>query len=289
MKVLVTGSNGQLGKELQKAAKHFPQLSFIYTDIGELDITKRDEVLSFMERYQPQFIINAAAYTAVDKAEDEPLQAELLNAVATGNLVTGAFSVNAHLLHVSTDYVFDGKKKTPYLETDPINPLSVYGATKVEGEQAVLSYKWGMVIRTAWLYSAGGNNFLQTILRLGKERQELRVVNDQFGAPTYAADLASAILQVTAQVAAQPKHFINGIYHYTNAGMCSWFDFARHIIKLAGLATCVRPCCSEEYPTKAHRPAYSVLGTDRIRQTYGLVIPSWEDGLKRCFKEMNNC
>jgi dTDP-4-dehydrorhamnose reductase len=282
MKVLVTGSNGQLGKELQKAAGRYPKLSLIYTDIAELNITKRSNVEEFITLHRPDFIINTAAYTAVDKAEDERPQAAQINAVAVGNLVAAALSVNTYLLHISTDYVFDGAKTTPYVETDTVNPLSVYGQTKLEGEQAVLSYKRGMVVRTAWLYAAAGANFLNTMLRFSAERKELSVVNDQFGAPTYAADLADALLQIVAQIADTPKKFQHGIYHYTNAGVCSWYDFAVRIMALGNRDCRVLPCTTAEYPTKAHRPPYSVLNTEKIQNVYGIVPPAWEDGLKRC-------
>ncbi len=287
-KVLVTGSKGQLGREIQQAAADFPQLSFLYADIDELDITKGDDVREYMELHQPKFIINTAAYTAVDKAEDERDAASLINAVAVGNLVKAAFAVNAYLLHISTDYVFDGKKTTPYVETDTVNPLSVYGQTKLEGEQAVASYNKGMTVRTAWLYSAAGNNFVNTMLRLGAERSELRVVNDQFGSPTYAADLALALLQIVAKLVAQPKTFVPGVYHYTNEGVCTWCDFAKRIMKLGHRSCTVIPCTTAEYPTKAHRPQYSVLSKDKIKQTYGIDIPAWEDGLERCFERLKS-
>jgi dTDP-4-dehydrorhamnose reductase len=287
MKVLITGGKGQLGRALQAAAARFPQLSLLMTDVEELNITNRNEVAEFMELHRPAFIINAAAYTAVDKAEDERPLAELVNAVAVGNLVAAALPVNAYLLHVSTDYVFDGKKTTPYVETDPVNPLSVYGETKLEGEQAALSYKRGMVVRTAWLYSAAGANFLTTMLRLGAERKELKVVNDQFGSPTHAADLAEALLQIVAQVAEAPRRFTHGVFHYTNAGACSWYDFARLIMEKSQSACRVLPCTTAEYPTKAHRPQYSVLNCEKIKQVYGVTAPDWQDALLRELRVKN--
>jgi dTDP-4-dehydrorhamnose reductase len=282
MKVLITGSKGQLGCALQAAAVRFPQLSLVATDIAELDITKRNEVTEFVELHRPDIIINAAAYTAVDKAEDERPPAALVNAVAVGNLVAAALPVNAFLLHISTDYVFDGKKTTPYLETDPVNPLSVYGETKLEGEQAVLSYKRGMVVRTAWLYAAAGANFFTAMQRLGAERRELQVVSDQLGSPTYAADLAEALLQIAAQIAAAPQRCTHGIFHYTNAGICSWYDFARQIMEGSRRSCRVLPCTTAEYPTKARRPAYSVLDCEKIKDIYGIVAPPWQDALARC-------
>lgn len=279
MKILITGSKGQLGKALQAAAARFPQLALVATDVEELNITKRNEVIEFVELHRPGCIINAAAYTAVDKAEDERPLAELVNAVAVGYLVAAALPVGAYLLHVSTDYVFDGAKTTPYLETDPVNPLSVYGETKLEGEQAVLSYKRGMVVRTAWLYSAAGANFLTTMLRLGAERKELKVVNDQFGSPTSAGDLADALLQIAAQIADAPQRFTHGIFHYTNAGVCSWYDFARQIMENSKCPCRVLPCTTAEYPTKAHRPQYSVLNCEKIKNIYGVTTPSWQEAL----------
>jgi len=285
-KVLVTGSKGQLGRELQRVAATFPQLSFIYTDVDELNITKGDDAREFMELHRPAFIINTAAYTAVDKAEDEHDAAALLNGIAVGNLVKAAFVVNAHLLHISTDYVFDGNKKTPYVETDMINPLSVYGQTKLEGERAVASYNKGMTVRTAWLYAAEGNNFVNTMLRLGAERTELSVVNDQYGSPTYAGDLANTLLQIITNVAVQPKAFVPGMYHYTNEGMCTWYDFAERIMQLGQRSCKVLPCTTDDYPTKAHRPQYSVLNCEKIKQTYGISIPTWENALTRCFEKI---
>ncbi|MDR2359473.1 MAG: dTDP-4-dehydrorhamnose reductase [Prevotellaceae bacterium] len=279
MKILITGSKGQLGSALQAAAVRFPQLALIATDVEELNITNRNEVVEFVEMHRPGCIINAAAYTAVDKAEDERPLAELVNAVAVGHLVAAALPVGAYLLHVSTDYVFDGNKTTPYLETDPVNPLSVYGETKLEGEQAVLSYKRGLVVRTAWLYSAVGANFFTAMLRLGAERKELKVVNDQFGSPTSAGDLADALLQIAAQIADAPQRFTHGIFHYTNAGACSWYDFAQQIMEKSKCPCRVLPCTTAEYPTKAHRPQYSVLNCEKIKNTYGITAPHWQDAL----------
>ncbi|MDR2362113.1 MAG: dTDP-4-dehydrorhamnose reductase [Prevotellaceae bacterium] len=284
MKILVTGSRGQLGYELQQFAASFPQGRFVFVDIDELDITDGDEVMEFVSLHRPEFIINTAAYTAVDRAEDEPVAAERVNAFAVGHLVKAAFSVNAYLLHVSTDYVFDGKKTEPYVETDAVNPLSVYGRTKLEGERAVQSYKRGIVVRTSWLYSSTGNNFVRTMLRLGGERDSVRVVNDQVGSPTYAADLAAALLRIVAKVAVQPGLFEAGIFHYTNAGACSWYEFAEKIMH-GGQCDCrVEPCTTEDYPTKARRPAHSVLGCGKIQRVYDVVAPAWDDALKRCLK-----
>ncbi|MDR3132959.1 MAG: dTDP-4-dehydrorhamnose reductase [Prevotellaceae bacterium] len=287
MKVLLTGSKGQLGSALQAAVARFPQLSLIVTDVEELNITNRNEVMEFVELHRPGFIINAAAYTAVDKAEDERPLAELVNAVAVGHLVAAALPVGAYLLHVSTDYVFDGSKTTPYLETDPVNPLSAYGETKLEGEQAALSYKRGMVVRTAWLYSPAGANFLTTMLRLGAERKELKVVNDQFGSPTSATDLAEALLQIIAQIADAPQRFSHGIFHYTNAGACSWYDFAQQIMEKGNCPCRVLPCTTADYPVKARRPQYSVLNCEKIKNVYGITAPHWLEALSRELNGLN--
>jgi dTDP-4-dehydrorhamnose reductase len=287
-KILVTGSKGQLGYELQQASVHFPQRSFLFVDIDELDITNRDEVREFVEQHRPQFIINAAAYTAVDAAEDNPALAEQVNAFAVGNLVTATFAVNAYLLHLSTDYVFDGRKTSPYVETDAVHPTSVYGATKLEGEQAVLSYNRGLIVRTSWLYSPVGNNFVRTMLRLGAERERVSVVADQVGSPTYAADLARALLHIVELVAEQPKRFVPGLFHYANAGACSWYEFAKQIMHTGKRRCRVGPCTTADYPTRAARPLYSVLECRKIRDTYGVDCPAWDDGLQRCFQAMNS-
>jgi dTDP-4-dehydrorhamnose reductase len=287
MKILVTGSNGQLGYELRQLATQFPQGRFVFADIEELDITSSDEVMSFVCLHQPAFIINAAAYTAVDNAEDNPAAARQVNAVAVGHLVKAAFAVNAYLLHISTDYVFDGKKTTPYLETDAVNPLSVYGQTKLEGEHAVQSYKRGLVVRTSWLYSSVGTNFVRTMLRLGCERASVRVVSDQVGSPTYAADLAAALYRIIGQTAEQPALFVPGIFHYANANTCSWYEFAKKIMYWSKCACQVEPCTTDDYPTKARRPAHSMLDCGKIQQTYGVVAPLWENALRRCLKTLN--
>jgi len=286
-KILVAGSNGQLGNELQIAAKAFPQFSFIFTDIEELNIAKSGDVAAFLDKHQPNYIINTAGYTAVDKAEEERHHAMLANAVAVGNLVTSALTIGAYLLHISTDYVFDGKKTTPYVETDAVNPISVYGETKLKGEEMILSYQRGLIIRTAWLYSSFGNNFVKTMLRLSTEKSELRVVNDQIGTPTYAADLALALLQIIEKSSLQPRGFINGIFHYANEGVCTWFDFAQKIMDFGNRLTVVKPCTTADYPTKATRPPYSVLSKEKIKQAYGITIPTWENALKRCLKVLN--
>jgi dTDP-4-dehydrorhamnose reductase len=285
-KVLITGCKGQLGRDLQESAKDYPGLQPLCTDIDTLDLTQSENVQDYISRYRPDFIVNCAAYTAVDKAEDEEKQAILLNATAVSHLAIAAQQVNALFIHISTDYVFDGQKQTPYLETDPVNPQSVYGRTKLMGEKAALAYNRSMVIRTAWLYTAAGNNFVNTMLRLGAERNELNVVDDQRGTPTYAADLANAVWTVISKIDKGEKPFIPGIYHYSNEGECSWFDFAQRIMALAQRPCIVHPVKSSQYPVKAIRPAYSVLSKEKIKTTYGLYIPAWEEALVRCLHQI---
>ena len=286
-KVLITGCNGQLGRDLQESAQGYPDLQPLYTDIDTLDLTQGSNVQDYINKQRPDFIVNCAAYTAVDKAEDEEELAILLNAKAVGNLATAAQQVSAIFIHISTDYVFDGKKTTPYLETDLVNPQSAYGRSKLMGEKAALAYKRSMVIRTSWLYTAAGNNFVNTMLRLGAERSELNVVSDQRGTPTYAADLANAIWSIISKIDKGEKPFTAGIYHYSNEGECSWFEFAQRIMALGQRSCAVHPINSSQYPTKAARPAYSVLSKEKIKTTYGLRIPAWDEALARCFQKIN--
>jgi len=286
-KVLITGCKGQLGRSLQDISHGYPDMQPLYTDIDTLDLTQLSDVRDYINKYRPDVIVNCAAYTAVDKAEDEEEQAMLLNANVVEYLTTAAQQINALLIHISTDYVFDGKKQTPYVETDAVNPQSAYGRTKLSGEQIALSYNRCMVIRTAWLYSAYGNNFVKTMLRLGAERSTLNVVNDQRGTPTYAADLAAAIWSIISKIDKGEKPFTSGIYHYSNEGECTWFDFAQRIMTLGQRPCIVHPVPSSEYPTKAARPAYSVLSKEKIKTTYGLPVPAWDEALLRCFNTIN--
>lgn len=280
--ILVTGCNGQLGNELQQLASKYEDIQFHFTDKEELDITDRKEVYSFIERHAISVVINCAAFTAVDKAESEPELCDLLNHVAPGYLAEAVASIGGTMIHVSTDYVFDGTSCTPYREEDTPNPQTVYGRTKLAGEESVIrSCPGSMVIRTAWLYSTFGNNFVKTMIRLGKERDSLGVVFDQIGTPTYARDLAQAILT------AVEKGIVPGVYHFTNEGVCSWFDFTRAIHRLEGIDDCqVRPIHTDEYPVPAKRPHYSVLDKSKIRKTYGIDIRWWEDALKECVKNL---
>ncbi|MDR1342098.1 MAG: dTDP-4-dehydrorhamnose reductase [Prevotellaceae bacterium] len=280
-KILVTGANGQLGSEVRALAENYASaFELIFTDVAELDITSPEAVSVFFENAKPGFVINCAAYTAVDKAETEKEPAEQINHVAVENLTKASEATGAYLIHISTDYVFDGKKNTPYCEDDDTNPQSVYGLTKKRGEESVLSYSGGMVIRTGWLYSKFGGNFVKTMLRLGAERQQLSVVFDQVGTPTNAADLARCILSIIFKVAAHEKEFTGGVFHFSNEGVCSWYDFALQIMKLGGRSCKVLPIESSAYPTPAPRPSYSVLSKEKIKNTYGVEIAHWIDSLQ---------
>lgn len=282
--ILVTGCNGQLGSEIRALAPRYEEdFRFIFTDVAELDITDRQGVCDFVEQNMVNILINCAAYTAVDKAESDPELAELLNRVAPGYLAEAMDAVGGTMVQVSTDYVFDGTAHEPYREDDATHPTGVYGRTKLAGEEEVIRGCTGsMVIRTAWLYSTYGNNFVKTMLRLGKEKEELGVIFDQIGTPTYARDLAGAILQIVKQ-GIKP-----GVYHYSNEGVCSWYDFARAIHRIAGITTCrVKPLHTEEYPTPAERPHYSVLDKTKIKDAFGIEIPWWEDSLREMIKELD--
>lgn len=272
--ILVTGANGQLGTEFKKL---LPNAIFAGVDV--LDITDLDAVKNFVQKNSIKIIINCAAYTAVDKAEDKIELAKKINEDGSRNLALSG----AKIIHISTDYVFDGNNYKPYLPQDKTNPISVYGRTKLAGELAVLeNAKIAIIVRTAWLYSAHGNNFVKTMQRLGAEKETLNVVADQIGSPTFAGDLAQAIVDILPQINEANK----GIYHYTNEGVCSWYDFAVKIMELSGLNCKVNPIPSSAYLTKATRPFYSVLDKTSIKEIFGIVIPHWEYGLKRCLKQL---
>ena len=284
MNILITGCNGQLGNEMQLLEVMNPQHTYFNTDVAELDITNREAVCQFVEQNQIDGIVNCAAYTAVDKAEDNQQLCDLLNHVAPGYLAEAVEQRGGWLIQVSTDYVFDGTNHTPYVETDAVCPNSVYGRTKLAGEQAAQkACQRTMIIRTAWLYSTFGNNFVKTMIRLGKEKPELGVIFDQIGTPTYARDLAIAIMT------AIDKGVNSGVYHFSNEGVISWYDFAKAIHRIAGITSChVRPLHTSEYPTPAARPHYSVLDKTKIKQTYGIEIPYWEESLKECIERLIN-
>lgn len=286
MKILVTGAGGQLGSELKELSASYPDISFDFTDVAELDITDRTACEKYMRALHPDFVINCAAYTAVDKAESDKDKARLLNVDSVDNLVAASKQAEAYFMHISTDYVFDGQSYRPYRETDAVCPRSEYGRTKELGEQAALKYDKAMVVRTAWLYSAYGNNFVKTMVRLGSERNELNVVCDQVGTPTYAADLACALLQIASKVYKREKAFVPGIYHYTNEGVCSWYDFACTVMEYAGLQCAVKPINTEDYPTPAQRPHYSVLDKAKIKAVYDIEIDRWAPSLKRMMKRL---
>ncbi len=274
--LLVTGANGQLGSELRRLLGD----SAVYVDRDELDITDEAAVCGFLDAQNFDFIINCAAYTAVDKAEDDFEAADRINRLGPALLA----KYGRRVIQVSTDYVFDGTAHLPYKEEDETRPISVYGSTKLAGEKAVLEEaETAVVIRTAWLYSSFGANFVKTMRRLGAERESLGVIFDQIGTPTYAADLAAAIVALLPQVKAGSKE----VYHYSNEGVASWYDFAVAIMRESGLACKVRPIESSEYPTRAVRPAYSVLNKAKIKRDFGLTIPHWVDGLNRYIAELN--
>jgi dTDP-4-dehydrorhamnose reductase len=280
MNILVTGSNGQLGNELRKISGNHPTYRFFFTDVAELDITNPGAVIDFFEENRIQTVINCAAYTAVDKAEGDESAATRINATAVGYLAKACDQAAATLIHISTDYVYDGCACKPYREDHYTAPASAYGRSKLAGEEAALSTPRSVVIRTSWLYSSFGNNFVQTMIRLGKERETLNVVFDQVGTPTYAADLAQAIMTVAGR--AEQNTLKRGIFHYSNEGVCSWYDFAREIMQQAGLKCTVKPIETKDYPAPAPRPHYSVLNKARIKAAYGIEIPHWKDSLARC-------
>lgn len=284
MNILITGCNGQLGNEMQLLEKENPQHTYFNTDVAELDITDADAIQRFVDEHRIDGIVNCAAYTAVDKAEDNQPLCHLLNADAPGYLAAAIEKRQGWMIQISTDYVFDGSNYKPYVETDPVCPNSTYGRTKLAGEEVVLgSCSQSMVIRTAWLYSTFGNNFVKTMMRLGKEKPELGVIFDQIGSPTYARDLAVAIF------AAINQGVVPGVYHFSNEGVISWYDFTKAIHRLAGIDTChVRPLHTAEYPTPAARPHYSVLDKTKIKQTYGIEIPYWEESLAECIVKLKN-
>jgi len=282
MKVLVTGSKGQLGNELIRLSGECPDLEFLFTDFEELDITSQASVNKLFSEYLPSWIINCAAYTAVDKAEQEDEKAMVLNAEAPGILASEAAKVNARLIHISTDYVFDGKNHQPYRIDDIKNPLGVYAKSKALGEENVLkNCTSAIIIRTSWLYSQFGANFVKTIRKVGKERKELKVVADQIGSPTWAHDLAIAILNLI-RIDVEP-----GIFHFADEGVCSWFDFAKAIIEFSEINCEVNATDTAGYPLPSPRPFYSVLDKSRYTQITGQSIPYWRDSLKKCIALLN--
>lgn len=277
MVVLVTGASGQLGQSLQFIASQYSEMQFIFASSQDLDITDEGRVFSFFDKNKINFCINAAAYTAVDKAESDQEKAYLVNVTGPKNLAIACQKNNATLIHISTDFVFDGTANTPYLESDLTNPIGVYGQTKLDGEKEVASNcsKY-FIIRTSWVYSQFGNNFMKTMLRLSQDRTELNVVSDQIGTPTNAVDLAKAILEIISNT----KQVANyGIYNFSNEGQCSWYDFAKEIFKINNVNINVNPIPTEAYPTPAKRPKYSVLDKSKIKSTFGIIIKNWQEAL----------
>ena len=284
MNILVTGANGQLGREMQRLGAVSPN-NYLFTDVAELDITDAAAVRACVAEHGIDTIVNCAAYTNVERAEEDEAAADLLNRQAVENLARAAAEAGALLVHVSTDYVFDGRASEPYTEESPTAPLSVYGRTKLAGEEAVRAAGCRhLILRTAWLYSEYGNNFLKTMLRLTAERESLNVVFDQVGTPTYAGDLALAIFSILEGGLDRGNE---GIYHFSDEGVCSWYDFAVEIARATGRNRCrIAPCRTAEYPTKAPRPAYSVLDKSKLKQPFGIDIPHWRESMFYCLKRL---
>jgi len=276
-KILVTGANGQLGSEIKELASNYPQFDFVFTDIDDFPLDQTEVIISNFKSMQPDIVINCAAYTAVDKAEQDTVVADAINHLAIATLASLCAESGAKLIHISTDYVFDGTSPIAYKEDDQPNPKSVYGRTKLAGETACLkNCPESIVIRTAWVYSEFGNNFVKTMLRLMSERETLNVVNDQVGSPTYAADLAQVILTIL-----DSNHWQSGIYHYSNAGEISWFDFAQNIKNIAHKSCEISGIPAANYPTPAERPAYSLLDKSKIKEVYGIEVPDYKISLKK--------
>lgn len=284
MNILVTGANGQLGSEMRRVGSVSPN-NYIFTDIAELDITDSNAGLAFVADNNISVIVNCAAYTNVDKAEDDEQTAELINATAVRNLAAAAKDNNATLFHISTDYVFGTDGNTPRTEDMAVNPLGAYGRTKLHGEQAIAEVGCkALIFRTAWLYSEFGNNFLKTMLRLTSERSEINVVFDQVGTPTYAADLAVLIFSIIEYGIYEGNE---GVYHFSNEGVCSWYDFAREIAVAAGNTNCqINPCHSSEFASKVSRPPYSVLDKSKVKRVFGVDIPHWRDSMLHCLTRL---
>lgn len=285
MNILITGANGQLGNAMRLASRHSKD-NYIFTDVAELDITDAEAVARMVRDNDVNVIVNCAAYTNVDRAEDDAEFAELLNATAARNLADAVKANDGTLIHISTDYVFGGNTgNTPRGENEPANPTGVYGVTKLHGEQQIAeSGVKALIIRTAWLYSEVGKNFVKTMLNLTATRPELKVVFDQAGTPTYAQDLADAIFDIIENRKMEGNE---GVYHYTNEGVCSWYDFTKMIAEMAGNTGCdIQPCHSDEFPSKVIRPSYSVLDKTKFKETFGLRIPYWTDSLRKCLNNL---
>lgn len=288
MDILIIGGEGQLGTSLSNLVSKETFANFTITQLEDLDLSKEENIKSYFSTNTFKYIVNCTAYTAVDNAESDHDTARLINARAVQWIGRHAQNIGAKVIHISTDYVFNGENNTPITTKEPINPTSIYGRTKAEGEQLLLQEnRDSIIIRTSWLYSEYGNNFVKTMLKLGKEREKLSVVFDQIGTPTYANDLATAIIQILKKAVNNESDFIPGIYHYSNEGVCSWFDFAKMIFKISNINIAVEPVFSKEFPTVAKRPAYSVLDKSKLKNTFGIEIPFWIDSLEKCLSNIN--
>ena len=284
MVVLVTGANGQLGQSIQSIAGSYPDIQFVFCSSSDLDITNKENCVFVFDKSNPDYCINAGAYTAVDKAESESEKAHLINVIGAKNLAEACKDFGVTLIHISTDFVFDGNKSLPYTEEDATNPQSIYGQTKLDGESAIQKIINNyFIIRTSWVYSQFGNNFMKTILRLAKERKSLNIVSDQIGTPTNAIDLAEAILKITlfsSLSKAEGRGEAFGIYNFSNEGECSWYDFAKKILEINNINIDLQPIHTTSYPTPAKRPKYSVLNKSKIKNRFGIEIKSWEESLE---------
>lgn len=282
--ILVTGANGQLGSEIQSLAKDYPQYSFFFSDVKDLDITDPVSIRSFCTEHQIKTIINCAAYTAVDKAEEQTDICNAVNHIGTVHLATIAKELNIKLIHTSTDYVFDGKNHSPFKENDTTNPINIYGKTKLLGEEAMkkINPKHSIIIRTSWVYSTFGNNFVKTMLNLAKSREQLTIIADQIGSPTYAQNLAKTILDIIPKINNDEVE----VYHYANEGICSWYDFAFEIFNQTNINCKVLPIETKDYPTAAKRPPYSVMNKSKIKNTFNIEIPHWKTSLTKCLKNL---
>ena len=284
MNILVTGGNGQLGNEMRVVSKE-SRNRYIFTDVVELDITNLEAIRYMLKMERVDVVVNCAAYTNVDRAEEDEIMADLLNNKAAGNLAVVAKEVGATLIHVSTDYVFQGDKNTPYKEDCETSPLGVYGRTKLAGERSIQATGCNyLIFRTSWLYSSYGKNFVKTMQRLIRDKNSLKVVFDQVGTPTYAGDLAAIIYKVIEKDMLDKQ----GIYHFSNEGVCSWYDFAQEVCELSGNACNIEPCHSDEFPSKVKRPNFSVLDKTKVKETFGAKVPYWKVSLKHCINLLMN-
>lgn len=285
--ILVTGSNGQVGSELQYLAKNKSEHQWIWTDIAELDITNENSVTSFFQKHQPDYVINSAAYTAVDKAEEQEELCEKINVRGPELLAKSCLAHNATMIQISSDYVYDNNENRPLIESDATAPKSVYARTKLAGDEVTMSMGKNIVIRTSWVYSSFGHNFVKTMKRLGSERPALSVVDDQIGTPTYARDLAKVLIGLVDHDLNSSNNKLTGVYHYSNEGVCSWYDFALAIFEEEKLDCNLKPIPSSEYPTPAARPTFSVLNKNKIKRDLGIKIPHWREALRQCLVEIN--